>query len=128
MINRTILLANAVTGSTNISASIPIGNAKKITLFGYGVNTGILGKAGSLSVQVLVANADVAGTWATYSKLIDNATNSNSQTLTRIAAAPIASGSTPILAIDPTDTFTHFRTTITVQAAGSYYLIAQIQE
>lgn len=78
-----------------------VAGAKKISVF-FGRGGLTNPNAGSTVYKVQVSPDGV--TWVDYNKLIDNVTNTNAQTLTRVASKSIsAATSTLQVAIDPND-------------------------
>lgn len=88
---------NATSTSASSSPRV-IGGAKSVTLqFTRGDTTG-QGNTGSTTFTVWVS---VDGTnYVQYNKLIDNVTNTNSQTLTRVATAVLTGTSTKTYTMD----------------------------
>jgi len=78
--------------STNVSNGgyLNVTGAKKVTFY-FG-RTGYLGNAGTstFTVQTALTNSGTSTDWITYNKLIDNVTNSNSGTLTRVGSVSLS--------------------------------------
>lgn len=105
---------NAVTETTT-SVPIPIAGAKKITfVFKRADHT-----AGKTVFSVTVSADD--SSYATYSKLISNAANSNGQTLTRVAEWDTgAANGTATFTMSPEDTFPYCKVTATETTDGTH--------
>ena len=84
---------DAVTATTT-SEAIVVAGAKKITLFFTRANH----SAGSSAFSVDVSLDGV--TFVDYNKLISNATNTNAQTLTRVASVSLAADGTTMATMD----------------------------
>lgn len=103
---------NAVTATTT-STAIPIAGAKKITLFMTRANHA----AGSTAFSVTVSGD--GSTFVAFNKLISNVTNTNAQTLTRVASVSLASNTTEIASMDLTsDAFMEMKVTATETTDG----------
>jgi len=100
----TTVSPNTATQTTSTTASINayIQGAKRATLyFSRGDTTGT-GNSGStsFSVEVSRTNSTSDADWIDYNKLIDNVTNTNSQTLTRVGSASLSGTSTKMYSLD----------------------------
>lgn len=84
---------NAVTATTTSSA-VPIAGAKRITW----AFTRADHSSGSTSFAVTVSLDGT--TFVTYNKLIDNVTNTNGQTLTRVASSALSTNTTKVYSMD----------------------------
>lgn len=84
---------NAVTATTTSSA-IPIAGAKRITLALIRADHA----SGSTAFTVTVSLDGT--TFVAYSKLISNVTNTNAQTLTRVASVSLSSNTTSVVSMD----------------------------
>jgi len=104
-VNNAITFFSATTtNATSTTASINayIQGAKRATLyFSRGDTTGT-GNSGStsFSVEVSRTNSTSDADWIDYNKLIDNVTNTNSQTLTRVGSASLSGTSTKMYSLD----------------------------
>ena len=92
----TTATSTASTKGDGIVGTAKVTGADKIT-FVFS-RTGKLGNAGSSSFGVDISADNVS--WVAYKKLIDNVTNTNSQTLTRVAAASLSGTSTAFYSMD----------------------------
>lgn len=103
-----------------------VAGAKKISMyFGRGDTTG-QGNAGSSLFKIQVS-AD-GSTWVDYNKLIDNVTNTNSQTLTRVASKTIsAATSTVQVSLDPTDSIYAVRCVVVETTDGEHRCFASAE-
>lgn len=112
---------NAVTATT-VSAPIDIKGAKRITL----ALTRADHSAGSSAMSVEVT---IDGTnWITFNKLISNVTNTNAQTLTRVASVSIAANGTVMATMDlDQDVFSQMRITATETTDGTHTVKAFIE-
>ncbi len=105
---------NAVTATTT-SEPINIENAEKATLEFTRANH----SAGSSAFAVTVSVDGV--NYVTYNKLIDNVTNTNAQTLTRVASASLASDTSKHYSMDLTqDAFRWMKVTVTETTDGTH--------
>lgn len=82
--------ALAATTTTASSTPINIAGAKKVTLFFSRGDTTGQGNSGSSAFSVTVSGDD--SNYVQYNKLIDNVTNTNAQTLTRVGSVSLAAG------------------------------------
>lgn len=102
---------NAVTATTT-SDAIEINGAKRVTLFLDQDLVDLASGKSTTTFAVTVSTDDT--TYITYNKLIDNVTNSNSQTLTRVASKVVDDGTDYILSLDLTsDVFSSFKVSAT---------------
>ena len=107
-------LLNAVTATTE-SEPVNIENADKVTLEFTRTAHG----SGSTSFAVAVSVDGV--NYVTYNKLIDNVTNTNAQTLTRVAAASLASNTSKHYTMDLSqDAFRFMKVTATETTDGAH--------
>ncbi len=105
---------NAVTATTT-SEPVNIENAAKVTLEFTRANH----SAGSSSFAVSVSLDGV--NYVTYNKLIDNVTNTNVQTLTRVAAASLASDTSKHYTMDLSqEAFRWMKVTVTETTDGTH--------
>lgn len=112
---------NAVTATTT-SAPIDIKGAKRITL----ALTRADHSSGSsaLSVEVTLDGTN----WVTFNKLISNVTNTNAQTLTRVASVSIGANGTVLATMDlDQDVFSQMRVTATETTDGTHTVKAFIE-
>lgn len=102
---------NAVSATT-ASAGIDIEGAKKVTL---GLNVANVYGTG-YATSTFTVQVSVDGTnYISYSKLVDNLTNSNSQNLTRVANHVIDTNASDFLSLDlEHDTFKYLKVTDTI--------------
>lgn len=84
---------NAVTATTT-SAAIDFSGVKRATWFFTRANHS--SGSSTFTVQVSFDGA----TWVAFNKLISNATNTNAQTLTRVASVALSSDTTSTVAMD----------------------------
>lgn len=105
---------NAVTATTT-SEEIVIAGAKKVTFFFTRTNH----SAGSTAFSVEVSLDGT--TYVTYNKLISNVTNTNAQTLTRVASVSLNSNTTSTVSMDlTTDAFYCLKVTATETTDGTH--------
>lgn len=84
---------DAVTATTT-SGAIPIAGARKVTLY----MTRADHSSGSTAFSVTVSGDGT--TFATFNKIIQNATNTNVQNLTRVSSVTLSSNTTEIASLD----------------------------
>lgn len=109
-----IIALNAVTATTT-SDPIEILGAKKISL----VFTRANHSAGSTAFTVDVSFDGT--TWIAFNKLISNATNTNAQTLTRVASVSLASNTSSVVDMDiATGAYSKMRVTATETTDGTH--------
>jgi len=109
-----VVALNAVTATTT-SEPINIENARRISLLLTRANH----SAGSSAFAVTVS-VDGA-TYVTFNKLISNATNTNAQTLTRVASVSLASDTTSEVAMDLEHSiFRWMKVTVTETTDGTH--------
>lgn len=105
---------NAVTATTT-SEPINIENAEKVTLEFTRANH----SAGSSAFAVTVSVDGV--NYVTYNKLIDNVTNTNAQTLTRVASATLSSDTSKHYTMDLSqEAFRWMKVTVTETTDGTH--------
>jgi hypothetical protein len=105
---------NAVTATT-VSDPVIIEGAKKVSLFLTRANH----SAGSTAFSVEVSLD--GETWVTFNKLISNVTNTNAQTLTRVASVSLSSNTTSEVALDLNNsTYRYMRITATETTDGTH--------
>lgn len=106
---------NAVTATTT-SDPIDIMGAKKVSLEFKRSNHS--SGSSAFKVQVRVTKD---GSWIDYNKLIDNVTNSNAQTLTRVLTATLSSDTSKFYTMDlQHDTFYEMRVVVTETTDGTH--------
>lgn len=112
---------NAVDATTT-SGAIQIQGAKRITW--YFQRTNHSSGSSTFSVDVSVDGTN----FVDYNKLISNATNTNAQTLTRVASVALASNTASIVSMDlEHDTFYSMKVTATEDTDGNHTAIAIIE-
>lgn len=117
----TIKALDAVDATTT-SEAINIEGAKRITWQFTRTNH----SAGSSAFAVTVSLDGV--NYITYNKLIDNVTNTNAQTLTRVASASLASNTSKVYSMDmENDAYKYMKVTATETTDGNHTAIAQVQ-
>lgn len=105
---------NAVTATTT-SEEIIIAGAKKVSLMLTRANH----TAGSSTFTVEVSLDGT--TYVAYNKLISNATNTNAQTLTRVASVALASNTSSTVSMDlENDAFYSMKITVTEVTDGTH--------
>lgn len=105
---------NAVTATTT-SDAINLQNVKRCTLEFTRANH----SAGSSAFTVTVSVDGV--NYYAYNKLIDNVTNTNSQTLTRVSGKTLSSNTTALVSMDlEHDTFHSMKVTVTETTDGTH--------
>ena len=108
--------------ATTTSQPINIENASKV-VFVFKRSDHSAGKT-VFSVTVSVDNSN----YVTYSKLIDNVTNTNSQDLTRVGSYDTgAANATKFYTMSPEDAFTHVKVTATETTDGTHNAWVLIQ-
>lgn len=121
-------LEDAIT-ATNTPVALKVAGAKRIGLIFTEAGT-VNNRSGAL---VLTVSYDGGVTFVTYNMIIDNVTNTNAQTLTRIGSKTVNSASSVILFLSPETlgAMTHLKATITVTDGGSptgnFSLVAAVQ-
>lgn len=81
--------------------------------------------AGSSAFAVEVSNDGT--NWVTYNKLIDNVTNTNGQTLTRVASSSLASNTSKVYTMDlEQDVYKWMRVTVTETTDGTHSAICAL--
>lgn len=109
-----VVALNAVTATTT-SEPINIENARRVSLLFTRANH----SAGSSAFSVTVSLD--GETYVAYNKLIDNVTNTNAQTLTRVASASLASDTSKVYALDlENDVFRWLKVTVTETTDGTH--------
>lgn len=109
-----IIALNGVTATTT-SDPIDILGAKKISL----VFTRANHSAGSTAFTVDVSFDGT--TWIAFNKLISNVTNTNAQTLTRVASVSLASDTSSVVDMDiSTGAYSKMRVTATETTDGTH--------
>lgn len=106
---------------TTTSPSVAIEHACKVSFIFKRSNHA----AGSstFTVEVCPENdnvADADSTWIAYNRLITNATNTNAQTITRVASVALSSDTTSIVSMSPEDTFGKVRVVATEGTDGTH--------
>lgn len=82
--------------------------------------------AGSSAFTVEVSNDGI--NWVTFSKLIDNVTNTNAQNPTRVGSVTLSSNTSKVYAMDfERDTYKWMRVTVTETTDGTHSAIASLQ-
>jgi hypothetical protein len=105
---------NAVTATTTSSA-IPVMGAKRVVWQFTRANHA----AGSTAFTVDVSLD--GSTWIAYNKLISNVTNTNAQTLTRVASVSLSSDTSSFVTMDlEHDAFIEMRVTATETTDGTH--------
>lgn len=109
-----VVALDAVTATTT-SEPINIENARRISLLLTRAN-----HSSGASAFAVTVSADGA-TYVTFSKLISNATNTNAQTLTRVASVSLASDTTSEVAMDLEHSiFRWMKVTVTETTDGTH--------
>lgn len=120
-IQEVIHTINAVTATT-VGEQISIQDAERVS-FVFKRSNHSSGST-AFTVSVSADGLDVAAgdsTWVAYAKLIDNVTNSNAQTLTRVSTSTLSSNTSVTLSMDLTaDAFTKIRVTATETTDGTH--------
>lgn len=110
---KVIRLLNAVTVDTT-SPKVEISGAKKVTLAMEAAS--ITSGNGVFSAEVQIGTVDNI----TYNKWIDNATNTNSQTLTRVASKTLSSNGVAMMSMSPEDNVEFISIAVDVTTDGAY--------
>lgn len=118
---RTLTLHDSITSSATSSA-IDVSRAKGISLQCIGETV----TSGSCTFAVTISND--GSNFTTYSKLISNSTNTNSQNLTRVASLILSSATTDYVFIDPADVFKYMKVSATITGNGTYEAVLAIDE
>lgn len=95
---QSILALDATTGNTT-STNYPVHGAKRIG-FRF-TRTNHSSGSSTFTVNVGMEGTEATPTMVACNMLIDNATNTNSQTLTRVASKALASDTSVIVWLDP---------------------------
>lgn len=112
---------DAVTATTT-SEAFSLEGVKKLTLQFIRADH----SAGSSAFAVTVSNDGV--NYVTYNKLIDNVTNTNAQTLTRVASCTLSSNTSKVYSMDlADDCYKWMKVTVTETTDGTHSAIAQVQ-
>lgn len=99
-----------------------VAGAKKISVF-FGRGGATNPNLGSTVYKIQVSPD--GSTWVDYNKLIDNVTNTNAQTLTRVASKSISAATSTIqVAIDPTDSVYAIRCIVVETTDGEHRCFA----
>jgi len=107
--------------ATTTSEVIDIENAKKVTL----EFTRADHSAGSSAFAVTVSVDGI--NYVTFNKLIDNVTNTNAQTKTRVASATLSSNTSKLYALDlENDSFRFMKVTVTETTDGTHTCKASV--
>lgn len=109
---KVIKVLDAVTATTT-SSPVNILGAKKVVLFCNRADHA----SGSSAFSATVG---VGTTFATYNKFISNATNTNAQTLTRVASLSLAADGSGFLTMSPEDCFEFIKVTVTETTDGTH--------
>lgn len=111
MLRYSTIFSNAIASA--VSSPINTGNARSVTIHAV-VNT--IGGTSTLSVEI----SNDGTNWMVYKKLISNLTNSNSQTLTRVASLSLGPDTTmSIASFSPEDAIYYARLRLTI-GGGTY--------
>lgn len=113
-----IPLLAAVTATTT-SAGTYVGNATKmaILLTAAAISSG----NGAFTFEVSMDPVGTASpTWLAYNRMVDNVTNTNAQTDTRVASKTLSSNTSALLFVPDADMFSLFRTIVTRTTDGTY--------
>lgn len=117
----TLKAIDAVTATT-LSDAINIEGARKITLQFIRANH----SAGSSAFEVTVSNNGID--YVVFNKLIDNVTNTNAQTLTRVAGSTLSSNTSKMYTMDlDQDSYKWMKVGVVETTDGTHSAIAQIQ-
>lgn len=100
--------------ATTTGAAIRIANALKVVLVGKRSAH----SSGSTAFSLEVSNDGT--NWITYNKLISNVTNTNAQTLTRVASFSLAANGVAFATMSPEDGFEFARVTATETTDGTH--------
>lgn len=115
---KVITALNAVVGTTT-SSPIFVGNYKKVALLFRAASitsgNGVFTVKGGFS-----ESASATPTMTAYNMLIDNVTNTNAQTLTRVASKTLSSNVDVFVWITPDAPLTHIGVTLTFTTDGAY--------
>lgn len=113
--NPEVIVALNAVDATTTSNAIDIQGAKKISL----VFTRTNHSAGSSAFSVDVSLDGT--TWIAFNKLISNVTNTNAQTITRVASVSLASNTSSVVDMDlATGTYSKMRVTATETTDGNH--------
>lgn len=117
--NSSIIPLLAAVVATTTSSGTYVGNATKmaIVLAGASITSGN-------GVFTFDVSMDPVGTtsptWVAYNRMVDNVTNTNAQTDTRIASKTLSSNTSVVLFVPDADMISLFRTTVTRTTDGAY--------
>lgn len=110
---RVITAIDAATATTT-SGAIDVAGAKKISLMFTRSNH----SSGSTAFTVEVSLDGT--TFVAYNKMISNVTNTNAQTLTRVASVSLASNTSAYVTLDPMDAILAIKVTATETTDGTH--------
>ena len=111
-----ITVLNGVTATTT-SAAQGVENAKKITFLFTRANH----SAGSSAFKVSGSIDGAAGTYVDLNLLIDNVTNTNAQTVTRVGTVTLSSNTSKVYALDMESfNFNYITVTVTETTDGTH--------
>lgn len=126
-LNATTTSATSTNATNNsVVGSVKIKGASKVTFaFSRGDTTGT-GNSGSSSFNVAVSEDGT--NWIGYNKLIDNVTNTNSQTLTRVGTVSLSGTSTKFYSMDlDHDLINYIRVGVVETTDGEHTAKAYVQ-
>lgn len=114
-------LLNAVT-ATKTSSPFEVGSAegRSIEFIANGISSG----NGVFTVEV----SNDGSNWVTYNRLVSNATNTNSQTDTRVGSVTLSSNANSIVFIPEGDVFKFIRVTVTRTTDGTYSAVLYLRQ
>lgn len=119
---KAIKVIDAATADKTTEA-IDIGGVKKLVMF--------CTRASHTSGNtVFSATVGVGTSFTTYSKWISNATNTNAQTLTRVANLTLSSATSGFLTMSPEDCFEFIKVTadVTTDGANTVWLLMEYED
>ena len=118
---QTLKLLDAVTVTTTTD-EFSLEGAKRVSFQFTRSNHGSGSSAFSVTVSLDGVN------YVTYNKLIDNVTNTNAQTLTRVASVSLASNTSKVYSMDLTqDYYKYAKVTVTETTDGTHSATAYIE-
>lgn len=117
----TIKLLDAVTATTT-SSEFSLEGAKRVSFQFTRANHSSGSSAFAVTVSIDGIN------YVTYNKLVDNVTNTNAQTLTRVASVSLASNTSKVYSMDlQHDYFKYAKVTVTETTDGTHSATAYIE-
>ena len=121
IMTRTITVLDGIT-ATDTGNAVNIAGAKKISIQCICADH----SSGNGAFAVTVSNDGT--NFATYNRLISNATNVDTKTIVRVASLTLSADGTDFVSFSPEDGFKYMKVACTVTTDGTYTAIANIEE